>query len=116
MILRDVGDSREAMYETTVLYIPHFYAMIVLSQSRSTLELQKIDLLNKPKDDNWKEEQFSNLRWKTSKGHWDLCSEGQGWIRSVEASGYGRDSEAHLMEELQFTTPIQNLLKCLVLK
>lgn len=76
--------------------------MIVLLQSRSTLELQKLDLLNKPYDDNWKEEQFSNLRWKNSKSHWDLCSEGQGWMRIVEANGYGSDSETHLVEELQF--------------
>jgi len=42
--------------------------MIALSQSRATFELPKPDLLNNPKEDSWKEGQFSNLRWEDSKG------------------------------------------------
>lgn len=116
LILSMVGDAREAINATTVLSLPHFHVVMELSQSRTTLELQKLDLRDNPKEDSWKEGQFSNLRWEDSKGHWDFCSEGQGWMGRVEANGYGSESEAYLVEELRFySTKLQfkRLLKCI---
>lgn len=93
--------------------------MIELSQSRTTCELQKLDVHNNPKEGSWKEGQFSILRWEDNKGHWDLCSEGQGWMGSVEANGFGSESEAHLVEVLQFygtKLEFKRLLKCFLKK
>lgn len=96
------GGCMQSINATTVTFLPHLNVMIELSQSRTTLELQKLDLCDNPKDDSWKEGQFSNLRWEDSKGCWDPCSEGHGWTGNVEANGYGSESEAHLIEDLQF--------------
>lgn len=57
-----VGGDCEAINPTTVLFLPLCCVMIELSQSRTALELQKLDLLNNPKDNSWKEGQFNNLR------------------------------------------------------
>lgn len=96
------GGCTQSINATTVTFLPHLNVMIELSQSRTTLELQKLDLRDNPKDDSWKKGQFSNLSWEDSKGCWDPCSEGHGWMGSVEANGYGSESEAHLIEDLQF--------------
>lgn len=62
LILSMERDACRAVNATTVLFLPRFYVTIELSQSRDILELQKLDLLDNPKDDSWKEGQFINLR------------------------------------------------------